>query len=60
MSYAEPTKPYVYQPDPITSPNYPRIYAIAGPDVPNEYKGKRYSKEDANKLLVEIFNKVDA
>jgi hypothetical protein len=54
MSNYEPTKPYVYQPDPINSPNYPRIYALAGPGVPPAYAGMRFTKEDAEKALKEI------
>lgn len=51
MSEYQPTKPYVYQPDPVNSPNYPRIYALSGPGVPKEHQGKRYTKEAAQKIL---------
>lgn len=51
MSSYEPSKPYVYQPDPVSSPNFPRIYALAGPGVPKEFEGKRFTKADAYEVL---------
>ena len=54
MSSHEPTKPYVYQPDPVNSPNYPRIYALAGPGVPAEHQDKRYTKDEAMQILSAI------
>ena len=54
MSNYQPTEPYVYQPEPMSSPDYPRIYALAGPGVPKEYKDKKYTKEEAKAALIEI------
>ena len=54
MSNYEPNQPYVYQPDPINSPHYPVIYALAGPRVPKEYRGKRYTKRVAENILKKI------
>jgi len=54
MSNYEPGKPYVYQPDPVNSPDYPRIYALAGPGIPEKYQGKRFTKEGAENALAEI------
>jgi len=54
MSDIERTRPYVYQPDPSYSPNYPRIYALAGPGVPKEFHGKRYTKDEAHALLATL------
>ena len=57
MSNFEPKEPYVYQPDGINSPDYPRIYALAGPGVPLKYQGKRYVKEDAESILNKLKEK---
>ncbi len=54
MSDYQPTKPYVYQPDPVNSPDYPRIYALAGPGIPKEYQGKRYTKAEAEDALAAL------
>lgn len=54
MSDHEPTKPYVYQPDGILNPSYPRIYALSGPGVPPEHQGMRYTKDEAQAILAHL------
>ena len=54
MSEQERTKPYIYQPEPVNSPRYPRIYALSGPGVPPELLGKRYTKEEAEIALAAL------
>ena len=54
MSDQERTEPYVYQPDPVNSPRYPRIYALGGPGVPSELQGKRYTREEAQEALASL------
>lgn len=54
MSNYQPNQPYVYQPDPVNSPDYPKIYALAGPGVPKKYQGKRYTKGEAENVLTKI------
>lgn len=50
MSDREPTEPYVYQPEPVTSPLAPRLWSIAGPGT-DGWDGVRLTKEHANKLV---------
>lgn len=49
MSQQEPTKTYVYQPDPDNGQADPRIYAVGGPgsQVTN---GDRYTKAEAQSI----------
>ena len=43
MSSGEPTKNYVYQPLPANLRSKdPKIYAVAGPDVPFQYQPKGF------------------
>lgn len=58
MSNLELNFNYVYQPDGVYSPNYPKIYAVAGPDVPlsNQIKN-RFLKIDAY-LIAHNLNKM--
>ncbi len=57
MSTDEPKKPYVYQPLPANHPNYPRIYGVAGPGVPEHVIDKRFTREEADEILVVLSEK---
>lgn len=56
MSDVEPTKPYIYQPDPPprNGSRNPRIYALAGPGVPDELRGRRFNKDEAKEHLAKL------
>lgn len=56
MSDYEPTKPYIYQPEPVYAKDgteNERIYGLAGPGV-EKYFGKRFTREEAEKILLEV------
>lgn len=58
MSNIELKFNYVYQPDGVNSPNYPKIYAVSGPDVSfSNQVGKRFLKNDAY-LIAHQLNKM--
>ncbi len=54
MSDFKLTKPTLYQPGALNCPNYPRIFAVAGPGVPEKYRGHRYTKEEAEKIVADL------
>ncbi len=59
MSNWEPKKPYIYQPEPAFNKDgsrNERIYALAGP-VDEYYRGKRFTKEEAEKELRAVLSK---
>lgn len=53
MSSKEPTGPYVYQPEPVNSPLYPRIFAVGGPGA-EDYDGQRFTRADANRIVEKL------
>lgn len=56
MSDWEPTKPYIYQPEPVFAkdgtPNV-RIYGVAGPGA-EDYWGQRFTRAEAERILAKI------
>lgn len=56
MSNIEPTKPYIYQPEPVYAKDgreNVRIFGVAGPGA-ERYFGKRFTREEAEKLLAAL------
>lgn len=62
MSDYEPTKPYIYQPEPVYAKDgtkTERIYGVAGPGA-EQYFMKRFTREEAEQILKSLeqhFNK---
>lgn len=56
MSQAEPTEPYVYQPDPAKSLE-DKAWAISGPGA-DDYKGKRFTKAEAELELKRLMTRL--
>jgi len=50
MSQQEPTRPYVFQPEPVNSPLAPLLFAVAGPGS-EAHEGMRYTKEQAAEIV---------
>lgn len=63
MSEREPTRPYIFQPEPDRPAYAGRIYAIGGPGS-EKYAGKRFTRAEAQesleKLALELVGMSDA